>query len=201
MAKKRKFFLIGAVCAAILIAVVFVVAIFATKQHDFSSNVVVSYDSTGVDGSAAASVILGGSKQSMTTDGTQQGETLLIFSKDNPTLNLTLQPTADIMLSMENSFVVFEYKFSCSSSINGFSAVLEYYGIAENVVVTTATSLTRITDYSTISNSVSNPASFSLTCAVPQTSNYYAYVKIAIKDTATNANFSANFSWTLKGQN
>ncbi len=202
MTKKKKIIVsIISVIAVICVLAISVIVIYAASQHDFSSAIKVSFDAQGVDGAVSAKIYLGGSDtkgSSFTSDGTTSGKKVLTFKKDQFT-SLILKPTQEFSLQKPNTFVVFEYEFDCSTIMQGgYTATMEFYGIADNIKVTTLNSASHTTNYGSITSTVSDPTNFTVSANIPQGRKYFVYIKAAIIDDSIDANFSANFSWKLK---
>ena len=200
MADKKKILIpICSALAVLFVIAIIVIAIFAAQQQNFSSSIVVNYNAKDIDGTAEARIYYGDSIVYFTDDGTKAGNKIISFKKTSDANNFTLKPTQEVHFEKPINYVVFEFIFSCSSKTSGYNAELSFLGIAENITITTLKSATKQPSTAAITGSVSDFDNFTISAEVPQGKMYYVYIKAKVNDDSVNANFSANFSWKLRG--
>lgn len=220
MSSKQKMTIaITSLCLVAIVAVVAVIAVFAANQQNFKSSINVTYIADEIDGTASAKYFGGKddadlSGVSMTTDGqtVSEGNDVLTFKAGDPTSSDgELKPQSDIELEADNSFVVFEYKFTNTSKTKAYTAALTFNaetssGKAENVIVyfyvkEDKSQLTPSSDfYSTIAvegNKKSDASNFTGSVQVDAEGTSFAYVLVRIDNKASDATFKGDFSWAL----
>lgn len=171
MNKSKLTLTITAMALVTMIAVVSIIAVFAARTQNFSSNVSVKYTATQIAGKVSAKYYVGPTDTSgtdMTTTGKADGATELVFRPGDKQLSEnTLNPQGDIVLDIEDtsanipdkSFVVFEYRFQ--NGLNdetvdtSYMAKLTAKGVSDNIAITVKESNSKITDFSEINGKLS----------------------------------------------
>ncbi len=204
MSSKNKITLsIISIFAIIMCSVSAVVAIFAAKTRSFSSpGISVTYHCAEIDGKVSAKYYLGETDTAGTQlrqDGKSTGLTELVFESGMDSVSAELSPVEkNIGLTVEKTFVVFEYYFTNTSQQNNFEATLNFSGDAENVEVSITKSENKITNFDSIKSTVSNPKSFSIKTEINTGGGIgYVYVIARAINFADNSLFSGNFEWNL----
>ena len=183
MNSKRKMIVaVGALAMVVLAAVVAIVAVLATRNITIKSNVTVSYSVDDVFGFAKASYKYeGDASYTEWLEETEFDDT----TSAGPTLS-----DQSFALTKNKKYVIIKFEFKkTSTSVENFKATLGYTSTAnKNVTVTTGTTENDITTDATATMFDTNITSDSYTAF---------FVKIALGDTTTDANFAGSFEWTL----
>jgi hypothetical protein len=116
MIKRNKLILSLATIIFVAISIfVSLVAVFA-EENEIIRNVNASCKVYNADCHVSANFTMGGKTKDFTISGVEDDEKFLTFDKTDATKNIfqekMLKPTNDIVLTKENSSVVFEFKFA-----------------------------------------------------------------------------------------
>lgn len=198
MTTKTKIILAVSTLGLILIlAVASIVAIYATSQQEFLTKTTANFVASNVEAEASANFYVGqNSKMDMVSS---TGGNTLVFGKENPSNNATLQPEKALKLSVDVDYVVFEYAIKNTSLTEEFLATLIFNGEAENVTVTMAQDEAELADFRAIIVAKTSSSNFTASGIVKPNSTQYFYVKVAVSNKENSASFVGNFSWALNG--
>ncbi len=193
--KNKRVWIISAaiVCALIVVGLVVGVVVLAANVHQIKSAIQIGYKADGVYGTAKAQYKLGASGEWVDMK-TSSNTTMLDYS-NGQSINESLSPESNLVLSEENNYVLLKYTFTNASDSweNDYVAKLTYtdtndddknvlvqYGLTETDL---ATANAPFYVYS------------SETEGTTETTEYY--VKISIESLAYNATFTGSFNWNL----
>ena len=222
--KKKLIVALTSLCSVLLIAVVTMGIVWAATTQTINSNVKVTYTATAVSGSVSANYYFGSDTgTAMTSDGTNSGATTITFTDSQANVNGALQPQGNIVLQNADgqTFVIFEYIISNTSTTKGMSAVLTYTdnSTSPNVADTNIYAYTHSAGTTAVSTPWTNVATLRgasnaniiggaatpteapngqfISGTVAANTTAYFYVVVEIKNLANDAEFSGQFSWNL----
>lgn len=214
--KKKLIVALTSLCSVLLIAVVTMGIVWAATSQTINSNVRVTYTATAVSGSVSANYYFGSDTgTAMTSDGTAQGTATVTFTDSQANANGALQPRGNIVLQNADgqTFVIFEYIISNTSTTKGMSAVLTYtdnstspnvadtniYVYAEDAGTQVNTPWTSVASLrgSSNANRLADTTGNLISGTVAASSTAYYYIVVEIQNLANDAEFSGQFSWNL----
>ncbi len=204
MTSKTKFGLTTS--ALIFIAFMLILAISAVSVYGMSkmNNFSFSFRATKINGFIEANYSYAGKSINMTTDGAEDGDTILNYNGETKSYSKQLKLVGNdtIVLSKLNNYVVFEYCFSNTNETSPYSLYVNYvdtqktdknisvtWGYSENEQVTNFFSLEYISDF------FADPISG---LSVKPGKNYL-YIKAQIIDDTKEAEFSGDFTFQMIG--
>lgn len=214
--KKKLIVALTSLCSVLLVAIVAMGIVWAATQQTINSNVKVTYTATAVSGSVSANYYFGSdTATAMTSDGTAQGATTVTFTDVQANANGALQPQGNIVLQNDDgqTFVIFEYIISNTSTTKGMSAVLTYtdnstspniadtnvYVYAEGTGTQVSSPFTNVATLRGTSNAnrLAGTTGNLISGTVAANSIAYYYILVEIQNLANDAEFSGQFSWNL----
>lgn len=186
----------------LILGIVFVISWFATLKYAYFTNLDGQFKANRVQGTVQATAIYAGYPYRMTKDGETGGQETIVFngSEEASVQRLYVPYSKIFSLTTRFNYLVLEYVFTNTSPSDEWLINLTSTFDGDNIVVTSAYFEDEgITDYSLIDNPYDNEYIKSLPVAT--NGKVFVYIKIAVADVETNAEFSANFAWTLNSRN
>lgn len=204
MNSKTKFGL--TITAFVFIAFVLMFSIIAISVYGISkmNNFGFSFKASKVSGFVQAEYSFSGKTTSMTTDGTQNGETILNYNGEanSSTKQLKILDDDTIVLDNINDFVVFEYCFSNTDLDDSFVLYVQYednqktdYNITISWGYSKDQKVDNFDDLENVSDFFSDPIS-SLSIEPGKT---YLYIKAKVTNNTAGAEFSGDFIFQMIG--
>lgn len=184
-----------------VLATVALVAVFAATRQEITSTIRVRYTAQEVSGEATARWKVGNEDwQPMTVGGEADGDTSLTFGLA-ANENASLSPTdKDIHLSVENNYIVFEYKFT-NTGDNDFAIDLFYTDDETkdaNISVFCLNSDDEISsDYK---DNIKTAYGDWTTTKITGGGEKYVYILASILNIGKNAGYSGTFQFNLDGK-
>jgi len=214
MNSKTKFSL--SVMALIFVALTLVLAIATASVFGVMriNNFNFSFDASKVNGFVKANYCFAGQKSPMTTDGTNNGSTILNYNGETKSSVKQLKILNDdtIVLTSANNYVVFEYSFSNTNEEESFSLYAEYQDTQKedkNITVKWGYSFVQIEDFNEIEEEEDDEEQTGIFVfdffndpisnleIAPGTT--YLYIKAYITNSGQNAEFSGDFIFQMIG--
>jgi len=200
--KQRVIISMIALSVVLILGIVFVISWLVTLKYSYFTNINGQYKANRVQGTVQATAVYAGYPYRMTKDGEPGGAETIVFdgSEEEAIQKLNVPYSKIFRLTARFSYIVLEYVFSNSSPSDEWLINLDAtFDKNDNVIVTSAYFEDEgITDYSLIDNSYDNEYIKALPVAT--NGKMFVYIKIAVDDIETPADFSANLAWTLNSR-
>lgn len=211
MSRKKLIISISLISSVILMSVVAIIAILAATTQQVNSLIKVKYKATEVSLKASANYYLLNANSVSVDDAYNplaNGYPMYEYVNGNITNNtvISLNPNVtdlkylapeDIMLDGIRQTVVFEYVFeNQSNSVNALIALSEETNIEDassNIAIKYYASLTRLTDYTKITNNEYSPR----TLMKGEGNKMYVYISASIERLSDDAFLQGDIGWTL----
>lgn len=186
-----------------ILGIVFIISWLASLKYAYFTNLNGQFKANRVQGSVQATAVYAGYPYRMTKDGETGGQEYITFDgTEEASIQRLYVPYSKIFtLTTRFNYLVLEYVFANTSPSDEWLVNLtSTFDGQDNIVVTVAYFEDEgITDYSLIDNPYDDEYIKSLPVAT--NGKMFVYIKIAVADVETNAEFSANFAWTLNSRN
>lgn len=184
MSKQKKTIIaLSSVCSVVAIALITVVSVWAATSQTVTSTLTITYSAKNVSATVTAEYKLEGDTTYTTLGSTS-------FLPKDASGTKSLQKDDALALTDTKSYAIFKYTFT-NDGDNSFKVALNETEVTKsNVTVTFASA--DVTD---------EPASITGTTFAEATvaghATIYAYVKVAVTDLASSANYTGTLNWVL----
>ena len=186
---KKLLIIISCIACVAIVGIVSTVVILAGGKKSSNSDIDISYDATNVNMIVSATYQVGDNGEII--DFYNGEETTIEFTESQETKSGVLSPKENIVLTSENSYVVFRYTFVNRSKTNDVRAVVSFK----------ETSLKNINViYPESEKNGESSYEFTIQHSSGDEFTPYTYeIRIEIQDKSISSEFIGEFSWSLIG--
>lgn len=219
--KKKLIIALTSICGVLFATIIAMGIVWAATSQTITSVIRVTYTAVDVSGSMSANVYFGSNTATAMNGGTNG---TITFDANTTSTTGTLTPAADTTLTNTagQTFVIYEYIISNSSTLNAMNAVLTYADDSTspnaadaNIKVYAYTSSSAVTNPHTnvatlygaadetvgregmTVNQLSSTTGQFISTTIAAEGTTYCYVVVALSNANLNAEFSGTFSWVL----
>ena len=210
------------IAALVFVALMLAISLVAVSVYGIKkiNGISFAFKANKISGFIQADYSFAGKTTSMTTNGKENGNTILNYNgeKESSTKELQIQNNDSIVLSQTNDFVIFKYCFSNTNENDPFSLYASYQDSQKtdtNISVSWCSSFNQEIDVfppqcqpveHTEENEQEDTTLYSydffndpISGLIIEPGTTYLYIKVQIINTTTSAEFSGDFTFQMIG--